>query len=157
MSTLSARLCGCLGVLVAGLLALTPASGQQTCQQIDAVTLQCPNPESISGEPPNCFCDGAPIDSLELTCARNFGCPDATFVGEGNFPECWCRKLEDTGDTGTTGSTGGGTDTGTGPIGSSLGGADTCAQFFECPQGAEMVVEVGQCFCEARYAPAVKE
>lgn len=143
-------------VVLASVISI-PALAQQSCQKLDAVVINCPDASKISGEPPNCFCNGKPIDQpLELTCERNFACPDSSSAGAGKFPECWCRKLK-TGGNGGGGGSGGGNGSGTGSIGGSLGGAETCSQFFECPSGSKMEVQNGQCTCTLVMLPTVKE
>src|SRR5262249_53939486 len=108
------------------------AVAQQTCQEIDAVVLQCPDVNKISGDPPDCFCDAAFIrPPLELSCDRNYGCGNDSFVGAGDWPECFCRKKRDVQQPGSNG--GGESIPGAGTIGGSLGGVETCKEFFECP------------------------
>lgn len=133
----------------------TSVSAQQTCAEIDLVRLECPDLKTVSGEPPACSCNGVPIDPpLEPTCERNYGCPDNSYVGTGNWPECGCRKVKEGspppgGGNGAEGAPGG--------IGTSLGGSDTCEQFFECPSGSEMEVSGGQCRCTLVMLPAWRD
>ncbi len=135
-----------------GLVVPLPLLAQQSCQEIDAVLLQCSNGEGITGEPPSCFCDGNAVEPLELTCAVNFACPDSGLVGSGTWPECFCRVAEET----TPGGRGDEGPDGPSP-GVDLGGTETCEQFFECPSGAEMEVIGGQCACTLVMLPAVEE
>lgn len=137
------------------LLFVPQASAQQRCDEIDAVILQCAPDRMITGDPPNCACDGVPVDPpLELTCERNFGCPGPTEIATGEWPECGCVVPETEPPTG--GGSGGGGMEGPGP-GVSLGGVDTCEMFFECPSGAEMTVEGGRCSCTLVMLPQSKE
>ena len=135
------------------LFVAVPLKAQQTCQEVDAVNLLCSDPSLISGEPPSCFCDGVPVETLELSCAMNFGCPTSDLVGEGEWPECWCRgKAAGGGGTG-----GGGNGGGSGSVGGGLGGVDVCSAFFVCPSGTSMAVDAGQCACEQIMQPAIRE
>ncbi len=126
-----------------------PAEAQQTCAEIDAVVLQCPDPAGISGAPPLCQCEGIPVDPLELTCAANFGCASGDEVANGDWPDCACSAPG-------PGSGGGGPDSGLPGPGVELGGGATCDAFFECPQGAEMEVIGGRCSCTIIVLPEVK-
>ena len=133
------------------------AAGQQLCQDIDAVLLQCPKANSISGKPPNCFCDGVPVQPpLKLTCERNFGCADSAHVGAGEWPKCWCQKGRSGGGSSGGGSSGGGNG-GIGGVGAGLGGVATCEQFLECPSGSKMEVQGGLCTCTLVMLPQTKE
>ena len=145
-------------LLIGSCFALPPAFGQQTCQEIDAVTIHCEDPSLISGEPPNCFCDAIPVDPpLELTCERNFGCADQSHVGAGEWPECWCVSVKDGQGGGVGGGGGDGGGGGLAGVGGGLGGAATCEQFLECPSGSKMEVHGGLCSCTLVMLPAVKE
>lgn len=99
---------------------------------------------------PNCECNGQRIDvdggvsePENPTCALNFGCPDASYVGVGTWPECVCRGAENTGDAGSGLGDPGSFDPG-------AGGAATCSQFFTCPPRWRM--DVGDdgvgCLCK---------
>jgi hypothetical protein len=124
------------------------AAAQQTCREIEAVLLQCPEGGNIiSGDPPYCFCEGLPVEPLKLTCEVNFACPSASYVAFGDFPECGCRPKE-----------GGGTI----PDGNILPGpdpisVDICKQYLECPSGAQMQVMGGQCACSLVMLPEFKD
>lgn len=144
----------CLSALT--VLAAGGASAQQSCEEIEAVILRCPDPTLISGSPPSCACNGVPVEPLELTCAINFGCPTGDQIGFGDWPECSCRTVDDTGSGGSGGS-GGGNGGGIGGVGGGLGGAATCEQFLECPSGSHMEVLGGQCSCVIVMLPAIKE
>lgn len=135
------------------LAAFAPASAQQACRDIQEIVVQCPATGTISGNPPDCQCDGIPLKPPPLTCERNFGCADDTFVGQGKFPECVCRKQD---KPAPGGGSGGGRD-GRGGLGSSLGGGATCEQFFVCPDGFKMDAAGGLCQCLLTMQPALKK
>jgi hypothetical protein len=140
--------------LFSALLAAAPVTAQQTCAEIEAVILACSPDREISGEPPSCACDGVPVEPLELTCERNFGCPVSTEIGNGEWPNCACVPAQSQPD-GSSG-TGNGGSPDIGPS-TSLGGSHTCEMFFECPSGAEMEVEEGRCTCTLVMLPQFKE
>ncbi|MGV3491069.1 MAG: hypothetical protein ACO1OG_07070 [Devosia sp.] len=131
----------------------SPAAAQQSCAEIEAVILQCSPDGEITGESPACACNGAPVEQLELTCERNYGCTSTSFVGDGEWPNCACVPVNATpdgpGGPGSEGSPEPGPQT-------DLGGAATCEAFFECPQGAEMEVRDGRCTCSIIMLPESK-
>lgn len=137
------------------MILVVQSSAQQTCAEINAVTLQCAPDRMISGAPPNCACEGVPIDPpLELTCERNFGCPGSGEVGTGEWPECGC-VAPDAGPEPGGGTTNGGPE-GPGPS-PGLGGAHTCEMFLECPSGSTMEVHGGKCTCTLVMLPQIRE
>jgi hypothetical protein len=128
------------------------ASAQESCAQIEAVILACQPPGVIFGDPPFCQCDGLKVEKLELTCEANFGCPNETYVGFGDWPNCGCRAKDEPVVVGPE------TDiTVEAPepetfIGASEGGDAVCQQFFSCP-GGTMMVQNGRCTCMAQMLP----
>ena len=131
-----------------------PALSQQTCQEIEAVILACPESDAIFGDPPSCHCAGLPIEPLELTCPVNFGCPMPAQVASGHWPSCTCPAPDEIVVDPGSGGDGGGTGTG---VGAGLGGSDVGEQFLECPSGAEMEVLGGQCTCTLIMWPEFEE
>ena len=141
-------------VLAASLWAtLTPTApaAQQSCEEVEAVVLQCARPEGISGQPPACFCEGERVENLELSCEVNFGCATSEEVGFGTWPACDCRSREEIVPPGT-----GPEEPQPGPN-VEAGGVDVCKQFFQCPAQASMAVRSGQCVCVLEMLPAFTE
>lgn len=113
------------------IVAIEPAA-TQTC----SVDVTCANGTAAYGTYPECYCDGppAPIEEPENpACTLNFGCPDASYVGVGIWPDCVCRGAKNTGGAGDGLGDPGSFDPG-------AGGAATCSQFFSCPPRFRMAV-----------------
>ena len=132
-------------LLIAGILALSPAAAQ-TCEE----SVSCPEGTAPAGTFPDCTCEQVIPDPPPgpLSCEAHFGCADGNQVGVGEWPDCGCRDLE------TPGLKPGGSipDSGTGPV-DSLGGVDTCNQFFQCQSPYTMLLWNGKCVCGDEMLP----
>ena len=120
--------------------------GVSQCSEI-----ACWDGSVATGTPPdNCFCnsDPPPEEPENPTCAQDFGCPDASYVGVGDWPECVCRGAENPGEPGD--GLGDPASFDPGP-----GGAEVCNQFFECPPQWRMAVGDGGvgCLCKEGGGP----
>jgi hypothetical protein len=105
----------------------------------------CPEGTLGSGEFPDCWC---PIDQEKLpqppTCEASWECVTDKLVGAGEWPVCGCVER----DTHKRPGGGGGNGGGSNGIGSSMGGLDTCRQFFDCPACYKMILSGSNCMCE---------
>ena len=133
-------------LLIAGVLALSPAAAQ-TCQEI----IVCAGETAPAGTPPDCTCEPVVPDPPPgpPTCEANFGCADGNQIGVGEWPNCGCRDLD------TPGLKPGGSIPEPDPPGpvDSLGGVDTCNQFFQCQSPYTMLLWNGRCVCGDEMLP----
>ena len=133
-----------------------PVTAQQTCQEVEAVILQCPDNQGILRRAAVLQAAmGCRWDPLDLTCEVNFGCPGIDEVGVGEWGACACVQAEAAGPG--PGNGGGGNGGGIAVVGGGLGGVPTCQQFLECPSGSHMEVHDGQCTCRLEMLPAFKD
>jgi hypothetical protein len=139
----------CEGGKMLGTIPDCVCSKPPTCE----ANYTCPEGTIGSGEFPDCFC---PIDQKKLpeppNCEANWECVTDVLVGTGKWPSCWCVERDSSKRPG-----GGGNGGGSGGIGTSMGGLDTCRQFFDCPACYKMILSSSQCLCEPIMLKAENE
>lgn len=106
----------------------------------------CPNGAQAEAVDGQCMCGNDVFTDVGQTCSANWACPNSNEeVGEGAWPNCLCRKINDLPwPKGVERPPHFGGET---PFHPGLGGVDVCSQFLQCPPRAKMAVDDDTCIC----------